>query len=258
MLVVWLLAGLPPWAPAVAVGVALLARILRIPFGGELAAVVILVLLIPALSVWAWSLLIAGGMVVVATRPPAAIEVLQASRVRKSLVSAAALLALVALGGLIVDHMADARERDAERAAAAEYARSQMLPRSPVGTARVLLYAIAEDEPSVACDLVLTSVAADQLATSVGVDSCPAAISAMRAKVRDLAEYVSPDYGTIEQRPGPAGAVIVDACGLTWDGLAGLLNGQARPAVGPQLGMLEVRRDQHGSGHRIVGYMPCP
>jgi hypothetical protein len=82
----------------------------------------------------------------------------------------------------------------------------------------------------------------------------------MAARVRDRQRYAAPDSDAITQTLSVDGeSGMVDACHLSWDGLTGILHGDASvhgPAPGPQLGRLFLARAL-GQGYQIVGFTPC-
>ena len=78
--------------------------------------------------------------------------------------------------------------------------------------------------------------------------------------MRDRQRYATPDFDAITQTLSADGASgTADACHLSWDGLTGILHGDASvpgPAPGPQLGRLTLARTL-GQGYQIVGFTPC-
>ena len=75
----------------------------------------------------------------------------------------------------------------------------------------------------------------------------------------DPHRYVAPDFDAVTQTLSPDGqSATVDRCGLSWDGLAGILHGTTPPGSppGPQLGRLDLTRVL-GQGFQVARFTPC-
>lgn len=256
----WGLAGLPWWALAVAVGTALLVRLLapllpRVLSGHPVRAGVLAGAGTAALelSAWGWLVLTAAALVL-----GAATGRFGGRRRAPLLLVAAVVFGLAGGAGLFVEEVAADRARAAEWAQTSDRNRAQLLPGSPARAVRALVEAVAANDP-MACRM-FAPPAAEQLAAALGAADCPAALSALHAEVVDPEAYGSPDSVAVRQRlAADAESGTGDGCSMTWAGLDRVLGGPrvAAPPPGPQLGVLELHREL-GQGYRVTGYVPCP
>lgn len=181
---------------------------------------------------------------------------------RQLLAGGAAVLALVGVVALVVNHLAALAESREDWEAGMERTRGQLLPRTPAAAVHALLSAVARDDPSAAC-WSFSPAAVDQLTSAFGVEDCAAAVRALHAGVDNPLAYESPDSQSIATVGGSSDGelVVVDACALAWDGLPGILGGsRTRVVPGPQLGVLDMRRvspSQGLTGYWVVGYRRC-
>lgn len=253
---VWLLAGAPWWAPALAFAVAVLVRLvgrllprrLR-PRAVMAAAMTLGVAVLPLVSPWALVLVLGIGVAAIGALAPLGLE----GRSRGAVLAAGALAVCTGAGGVLVDSVVDERQRRAAAEQASAFNRAQLLPATPAQAARQLVDAIATADPT-ACGM-FAPPAATEFASAAGAPDCRAAVLVRHAALTDPGDYASPDSRALDvQAAGEA--ATVDGCSMTWDGLAGILGGTTRSAPGPQLGVLEVRRELE-QGYRITTYRDC-
>lgn len=185
------------------------------------------------------------------------------------LVGAGVVLALVAGGGLVVDHATAARaEAEQRRADSASYA-AQLLPDRPIAIPRIWVQALARDDYGQnyrgVCFL-LDDAAERQFAASRGKPNCQEAARDMASEIQSgfrlqYIEYMSIDWAAVQIAPGGKSATV-DACTLRWE--PSLLSPRPMPtdgsAPGPQLGRLVATHvpGVNGGGFRVTSYEPCP
>jgi hypothetical protein len=284
--VLWWTAGTPWRPPAAAFGVVLLVRAmgrllprtLRRPLlAGAVAAAAVLV---PALSVGAVLLAAAGVLATVAVHRGTLGALASAAGVRAAgvggvgvggvgasrnrawvVVAVALALAFCGTAVLVVEHLYAQRQQSVQVGQASEFHRAQLLPASPARAARLLLRAVADDDPTV-CTTLLSPAAAAQLAMAAGAPDCPTALRALAGRVGQPARYPAPDADATPTSLASNGELgTADLCHLTWNGVTALLTGTPRGtsptgAPGPQLGRLVLTRVL-GQGYQITQFTPC-
>lgn len=261
-LVAWWLSGweMWPWLFGGAGGlVAVLVLARRMPPAWRLTVplLVVGVWLLTYVDPW-WWVLLAG---VAVTGAGVAALVMLRLRVRRwqTLGALALGVVMVAAGWvmLTVDSAWQARQTQQELNQAHDEAVARILPRSPASMVDFLAERIAHATPDAVADacFVFAPAAQRQFADAWQAPDCPTAIRVMASKVTAAADYVNNLYlpGQAAQS-NPDGTLSVDACHLDFSGLT-----DDTPHVnpGPQIGMLTLAQ-QHGQGHRIVGYQGCP
>jgi hypothetical protein len=262
VLVVWSLAGASWWVLATGAVVTLTLGALRRRAAFELGALAAVAMLAPDVSAWGWLLLLGAALVVPALQPPPRLVVAggRGRRVRQVLATAAVALALVGAVALLIEHVAKATAIAEDWNAGMDRTRAQLLPSTPAAALRGLGTAVARSDPAAVC-WSMSPVAEAQFSAGIGAPDCSTAVQVLHDRVRDPAAFESPDTRSIAESTLQDGSVIrVDGCSLTWNGLSEIISGsphsRTQPPPGPQLGVLEVRRELN-AGYRITSYAPC-
>lgn len=236
----WVFSGFTWHVPALAVGGALLARLLAPLFPrrmrswlGPLVFAVTFLYLLTQVSVLAWGVAVSlvGTTVGLARLPRWGV-----------LASSAGLGAACAVGLLVSGHEA-AVQQQLQAIADHEAKASALRANDPTLLLTALKRLIVSDDP-VGC-FYFSDAAKAQLAASVRAADCPAAIHTLHQQVREPVRFESPRLpnGAITRSPGGEMASL-NACS------------PSATAGGPPLGVLTLAR-QPGSGYLVTGYTPC-
>jgi hypothetical protein len=149
---------------------------------------------------------------------------------------------------------ADEARREAAERADHEYRVAEMRPDQPLGMFHLVVKAIHENDPMLAC-FVFTPDGEREFAEAAHAEDCPAAIAALHEQITGKGygnATVAPDEITHETGSRPA---TVAGCRMY------IVDGplEYRQPPGPMLGTFRLAHDPRfpTSGYLITGYTPC-
>lgn len=259
VLLLWGLTGWSVLALGMALGAALALRIVGVALLPrrllDRAAVLSLPVAVLALivqSTW-WAVALAAGLSF------ACLALTQRARTRA--VAAGLGLALVAAGGagLGVGLVAATASQEADRVAADEFSRGQILPHRPDQVPPDLMRRIvdATTRNEASCSNFDEHGQREFLA-AFGSSDCRSALQAAGAQIVKPNDYDRIDASSLRVQPRPDGTVLVDTCAVRWrdEALSWVLSRPAGPRPGPPPGRLVVA-PAFTVAWRITAYQRC-
>lgn len=263
VVLLWGLAGWSVVVLAVAVGAAIVLRLLRALLlpqrARERATVLVAPVVIVALAVqstW-WAVALTVGMLA------AGLALSQRDPVRAVAAVLGVVLVMVGGIGLVVGAIAARAASDANYQAAGDTARAQMLPHRPQDAVVEFARLLARPDGDIPGCAMFTDAGKAAFARALHANDCTVAMRTARAQIIDPTRYAAIDTTSVNATQATAdGTAEADGCSIQWkptNALDTLLRGapETRPRPGPPPGRLILSQVYNGRAWQIADYRIC-